>query len=139
MYPELQIQEVSANLGEARFCQLSPLKHERRSVRRYAVELEVTVTSEHNFYDGLVRDMGVAGVFIGTYTPHQNGEVIELSIRLPGDDQPIKAFGQVRWSRAHSAGGAMPGIGVKFLGVSPEDQARIGEFLRTREPLLYDD
>jgi uncharacterized protein (TIGR02266 family) len=129
---------VSSNLGEAKFRQLTPGWQERRSVRRYAVELDVTVSSEHNFYDGLVRDMGVAGVFIATYTPHRIGELIELSIRLSRQSQPIKAVGQVRWTRMQSPGGAIPGIGVKFLGMSPADRARTREFLRTREPLLYD-
>jgi Tfp pilus assembly protein PilZ len=107
-------------------------------VPRYAVELAVTVTSEHNFYDGLVRDMGVAGVLIATYTPHQIGELIDLSIRLSREGQPITAVGEVRWTRQYVAGGTDPGIGVKFLTISPCDQGRIEEFLGTREPLLYE-
>jgi uncharacterized protein (TIGR02266 family) len=139
MHTEPQVSPETSSLGEAIFRQMVPARQERRAVPRYAVELDVSVSSEHNFYDGLVRDMGVAGVFIATHTWHQVGELIELSINLPGENQPVKALGQVRWTRQQTIGGADPGIGVKFVALSREALDRISGFLRTREPMLYDD
>jgi uncharacterized protein (TIGR02266 family) len=113
--------------------------HERRTVPRYAVELEVTVHSEHNFYDGLVRNMGVAGVFVATHTEHAIGELIDLSIALPGLPEPVRATGQVRWIRPYREGSADPGIGIKFIAISDRLLAAIADFLRDREPLLHED
>jgi uncharacterized protein (TIGR02266 family) len=133
--------DLGPSLGEANFALLpvEPAPRERRVVPRFAVELEVTVHSEHNFYDGLVENMGVAGVFVATHTHHAIGELIDLCIALPGLPEPVRATGQVRWTRQYREGGADPGIGIKFVAVSERDLAAIGEFLRSREPLLYED
>ena len=129
------------SFGEAHFApapvDLQPW--ERRAVPRYAVELEVSVHSEHNFYDGLVRNMGVAGVFVATHTHHAVGDLIDLSIRLPGLAEPVRARGQVRWTRQYREGSTEPGIGIKFADISERDLSAVQEFLLTREPLLYED
>jgi uncharacterized protein (TIGR02266 family) len=135
------VDEPCPNLGEALF-RADPVDRaarERRAVPRYAVELEVTIHSEHNFYDGLVRNMGVAGVFVATHASHAVGEYIDLSIRLPGLRDPVKVIGEVRWTRQHREGSTEPGIGIKFGAISDHDLAAVRDFLRDREPLLYED
>jgi uncharacterized protein (TIGR02266 family) len=133
--------EPSPSFGEAHFAPVpvNRVPQERRAVPRYAVELEVTVHSEHNFYDGLVRNMGVAGVFVATHTEHAIGELIDLSISLPGLPEPVRATGQVRWIRPYREGSSDPGIGIKFTALSERQLAAIADFLRDREPLLYED
>lgn len=133
--------QANLTLGEARFSPAEPGRSpvERRATPRYAVELEVTVSSEHNFYDGLVRNMGVAGVFIATHTRHTVGDLIDLTIKLPGMDEPIKALGEVRWMREYTEHGPEPGIGVRFSAISESAVSAIERFLRCREPLLYEE
>ena len=134
--------ETPGNLGEARFHDRRPAAGpiDRRAVPRFAVELDVDVHTAHNFYEGLVRDMGVAGVFVATHHEHAVGELIELSIHLPDGGEPIAVIGEVRWTRAYSeASEVEPGMGLLFRSLSAGDQERIASFLRYREPLLYDD
>jgi Tfp pilus assembly protein PilZ len=104
------------------------------------VELAVTVRSEHNFYEGLLRDMGVEGVFVATHRAHAIGEWIELNIQLPDGGPHVRTVGEVRWTREYAGERAPePGIGVKFRSISPQDGARIAMFLSRREPLMYED
>jgi len=142
MQPTSSAQSRDDSLGEARFIDLHPTRPavERRAVLRYAVELNVGVNSNHNFYEGLVRDMGVAGVFVATHRRHAIGEWLELCIGLPDGQEPVRAIGEVRWVREYSGeGGAEPGMGIMFRTVSAAHLARIAAFLSCREPLLYDD
>jgi Tfp pilus assembly protein PilZ len=130
--------------GEARFSdrRSRPVRAvtERRAVPRYAVELAVTVNSEHNFYEGLLRDMGVAGVFVATHRAHAIGEWIEINIQLPDGGSPLRAIGEVRWTREYAGEGAPePGMGILFRTISPEDVGRIATFLSRREPLMYEE
>jgi Tfp pilus assembly protein PilZ len=117
-----------------------PTVAERRAVLRYAVELPVTVNSEHNFYEALLRDMGVAGVFVATHRANAIGEWIELNIRLPDGGAPVRVIGEVRWTRKYRGEGAPePGIGVQFRTISPQDGARIAMFLSRCVPIVNED
>jgi uncharacterized protein (TIGR02266 family) len=134
--------ETPGDMGEARFHDRKPAPGaiDRRAVPRFAVELDVDVHTSHNFYEGVVRDLGVAGVFVATFHNHAVGELIELHIRLPDGGQPIGAIGEVRWTRAYSEKSETePGMGLLFRSISTADRARIANFLKYREPLLYDE
>ena len=134
--------ETPGNLGEAKFHdrKLSAGPIDRRTVPRFAVELDVDVHTSHNFYEGVVRDMGVAGVFVATFHNHAVGELIELHIRLPDGGQPIAAIGEVRWTRAYSeTSDTEPGMGLLFRTISAGDRERIASFLKYREPLFYEE
>jgi Tfp pilus assembly protein PilZ len=102
----------------------------RREHDRFGVELDVTVTSEHNFYAGFVENMSVGGVFIATHQLKPVGSRLE----------PIKGAGEVRWVRVYSeASNVPPGMGIKFDPLAAEAVRAIEEFLAQREPLFYDE
>lgn len=128
--------------GAATIRQLSDLPHPegRRQHCRYAVQLEVTVSSEHNFYTGLSENLSDGGVFVATHSLKAAGSIVELSIALPGDDAPLNLRGEVRWLREYSeTSDAPPGIGIKFLALESTVADRIHSFLERRDPLFYDD
>jgi Tfp pilus assembly protein PilZ len=125
-----------SDLSARRLCP-APSTAERREVFRYAVELAVSVRSEHNFYKTLLLDMGVAGVFVATHREHAIGEWIELHIRLTDGGAPVRVIGEVRWIREYRGEGAPePGMGIQFRTISPQDGARIAMFLQRREPRM---
>jgi uncharacterized protein (TIGR02266 family) len=110
---------------------------ERRIHRRHSVDLEVNVTSQHNFFTGFCRDISEGGLFLATYDLRPTGDLIDLHFTLPGGHE-IRTTGIVRWQRTWSGEGQeWPGIGVEFLALSPEDKAAILAFFGTREPLFY--
>jgi len=123
---------------EATFHETGPADN-RRVHARYAVDLEVSMSSEHNFYAGLAENISAGGIFVATHITKPVGEQLELSIALPGG-LSIRATGEVRWTLAYSeTSSAKPGLGIRFLDLSPEAVGLIERFVRNRDPLLYDE
>jgi uncharacterized protein (TIGR02266 family) len=126
---------------EATIRSISPLSEggHRREHSRFAVDLDVTVGSDHNFYAGFAENLSAGGVFIATHKLKPVGSKIELSINLPGGDK-VHAYGEVRWIRIfNESSDTPPGMGVKFIDVQPSAIAAIDAFLARRDPLFFDD
>lgn len=112
----------------------------RRASPRYAVELDVNLGSQHNFYAGFVENMSVGGVFVATHMIKPVGEEVEFAIHLPDNDIVVRGIGEVRWIREYSEQGNMPpGMGVRFVHLEPASAEAIEVFLSQREPLFFDD
>jgi uncharacterized protein (TIGR02266 family) len=111
----------------------------RREHSRFSVDLDVTVGSDHNFYAGFAENLSAGGVFIATHKLKPVGSKIECSINLP-DGVQMRALGEVRWVRIfNETSDTPPGMGVRFIDVSPEAVASIEAFLARRDPLFFDD
>jgi uncharacterized protein (TIGR02266 family) len=112
---------------------------ERRVFSRYSVEVEVTFSSNHNFYAGLSENISEGGVFIATFETFAVGTPLELSISLP-DGTVLKGPGVVRWTREYNAmnRSAPPGIGVQFVGLPDKEKEAVVQFIKSRSTLLYD-
>jgi uncharacterized protein (TIGR02266 family) len=113
---------------------------QRRVYRRYAVELDLSLGSTHNFYAGLVENVSVGGVFIATHLCRPVGEQLDITIHLAEGDVPVRGVGEVRWVRALSeAENTPPGMGVRFLQLEPGGREAIERFLSRREPMRFDE
>jgi uncharacterized protein (TIGR02266 family) len=111
----------------------------RREHSRFAVDLDVTVGSDHNFYAGFAENLSAGGVFIATHKLKPVGSKIELTINLP-DDIQLHATGEVRWIRVfNERSDTPPGMGVKFSDLEVEAVEAIQRFLARRDPLFFDD
>jgi uncharacterized protein (TIGR02266 family) len=120
----------------ARFTQVEA--SEQRRDARFAVDLDVTMGSDHNFYAGFVENVSKGGIFIATHTVRKVGEVIDFSVNLPG--AAISGVGEVRWVRLYSEGSNVPpGLGLRFIELSAGAPEAIAAFLKDREPLFYDE
>ncbi len=113
------------------------LEEPTRREGRFNVEIEVNVFSDSNFYVGFTENLSGGGLFVATYAVRPLGSVIEMSVRLPGRDQPLILKGEVRWIREASASDAWPGMGIQFDAISEEDRTAIVGFLATREPIFF--
>jgi len=112
----------------------------RRIHPRFAVDLDVSLSSEHNFYAGFAENISSGGLFIATHVVKPVGERMEISVSLPEREEPIRCMGEVRWVRDYSErSNVPPGLGIRFLDLAAEDAAAIERFLKDREPLFYDD
>lgn len=113
---------------------------ESRRCPRTAVELDVSLGSDHNFYAGFVENLSAGGVFVATHLLRPVGEVIELSIYVSAEEDVVKGTGEVRWLREYNeASDVPPGMGVKFLTLEDGAEAVIEKFLAQREPMFFDD
>src|SRR5690349_20071586 len=87
----------------------------RRIHPRFAVDLDVSLSSEHNFYSGFAENISSGGVFIATHIAKRIGERLAISVNLP-DGRPIRCTGEVRWVRMYSEhSNVPPGLGIRFL------------------------
>ena len=117
-----------------------PTGNDRRIAPRFAVSVEVSLESEHNFYTGLTQDLSGGGLFVATTCICPIGARVQLKMKLPTLAEPIDAVTEVRWVRHRDVpgGGGKAGIGLQFLQMSPQAKKAVMEFLGKRESIFFD-
>src|SRR6187551_2528949 len=111
----------------------------RREHERFAVDLQVSVLSESNFYAGLAENLSAGGLFIATHQLQKVGSRIELSLSMPESEEVFQIVGEVRWVRLYNEhSDTPPGLGVRFTELPAGAAAAISGFLGQREPLFFD-
>ena len=114
----------------------------QRQAERHDLEIAVDLDSDTNFYTGLTQNISTGGLFIATHQIKRVGDHVRLKFTLPGNPRPIEVETEVRWIREnsslHRTDGAS-GMGVRFIGMAPDDATAIQTFLENRDSLFYDD
>jgi uncharacterized protein (TIGR02266 family) len=108
---------------------------ERRASERVELEVEVSLTSESQFFAGLAGDISTGGLFVQTYSLRPVGSRVLISFSLPTGE--IKTPGIVRWVRRASEG-TEPGLGIAFESLRSGERDSIETFCRARPPLYHD-
>lgn len=114
---------------------------ERRVVPRVDVELSVTVESESNFFNGFSENISEGGLFIATHDYKPVGERVTIRVALPDDGETIVVDCAVCWVREYNPEipHMTPGMGVRFLNLSPWDTERVEDFCASlRDPMFID-
>jgi uncharacterized protein (TIGR02266 family) len=110
---------------------------ENRAHPRVTVRINITLSSDNQFYTGISENLSEGGVFVATYEFRKVGETVDLTLLLP-NSRPIFADGVVRWVRDVSSSIEVPpGMGIEFVSLNEMDTATIRAFLRLRAPLLF--
>ena len=111
----------------------------RRAHERAPLEIEVTVASDHNFYNGFSENISEGGLFVATHVPLPVGRSIDVEFTLPSAPRPIRVACVVCWIRPYREDSDVPaGMGLRFADLTAEDEALIAAFVRKREPIFYD-
>ena len=107
---------------------------------RVALDIELSMESEHNFYAGLAENLSASGIFVATHALRPVGHRVELELRLPGSEEPLPLTGEVRWVRQYSeTSDVPPGMGLSFVNVRADVLEQIQRFVRNRSPLFFDE
>jgi uncharacterized protein (TIGR02266 family) len=114
----------------------APAVSERRKHDRRSLEAEIGVYSETNFYTGFSQDISEGGIFVATYDLEPIGSRIDLEFVLP-DGHVVRVHGEVRWVKDPIESDSFPGMGIRFIDLSPADLEAIQEFVSNREPLFH--
>ena len=114
---------------------------ERRTGPRFQVEVEVGLQTDNNFYTGLTQDLSGGGIFVATHQIRQVGDRIKVMLTLPGQTEAFEILTEVRWVRGTSLSKGIddPGMGLRFLQMSPRAKRAVNEFLKQRESLFFDE
>ncbi len=118
----------------------APALDHSRSSRRLPFEINVDIVSEHNFYAGLSLNISEGGLFVATHVEYPVGTMLEIRLLLPGDEEPTAIMTEVRWVRAHNENAdGSPGMGLRFVDLTPDIMTKIAAFAQSRDPLYYED
>lgn len=112
---------------------------ERRAAPRVAIEADIGLQSETNFYTGFSGDLSDGGIFVATYNLLPIGTELTVSFVLP-DGPQITALGRVSWVREANPDepDLKPGMGIAFEELPNEEQESVLRFIEHRAPLFYD-
>ncbi len=94
---------------------------DRRRDPRVGFNIEVRLNQDRPFIRSheTFGDLSVRGAFLRTHGAYAIGRVLNLRFRLPSADTFITCSAAVRHQRLGQ------GVGVEFLGLSPESRAQI--------------
>ncbi|MDJ0765269.1 MAG: TIGR02266 family protein [Myxococcota bacterium] len=143
MYPVTKLAEGPSRIPEAPYPgikQPPPLAAERRRAPRIAIEADIGFQSDTNFFMGFTEDISTGGLFIATYDVREKGSLLSVNFTLP-DGHLISAQGIVRWVREYNetTPDIVPGMGVQFEDLDPNDKEMIYHFIEKRPPIFYDE
>ena len=98
------------------------------------------LSSDSNVFTGFSTNLSEGGLFVATVNLLPVGTPVDLTFSLPGNTR-ISVHGEVRWRREldDRAPDVFPGVGVRFVELSPEAAQAVHRFVADREPLFYPD
>ncbi len=96
-----------------------------RDDRRRSTFAEVRYEHQGVVGRGRLGDISKGGFFIETYNPLPEGSVLTFRFVLPrgNPDMPVTGQGTVVWERP------LRGMGIRFIRLNPNDEARIRAYL----------
>ena len=107
---------------------------ERRKFMRIGTELGADYQAKGSSMTSgrvQIRDFCREGLGVWFSGTVKKGEHVDLTLKVPGDNTPILATGEVTWTQAQKAPVRVGG-GLKFLAINPLDLARLLDFVYAR-------
>ena len=107
-------------------------RQERRAEPRVPIDLEVDYGCDDTFLFAYIADISILGIFVRTNQPAPPGTRLTLRFTPPGAS-PLLVKGEVIWINPYRPGeeNPNPGMGVRFLSLSPRERDAIGHLVRT--------
>ncbi len=116
----------------------------RRIHERVMVDLEVDYRASDTFLFAYITDISAMGIFVRTNTPEPEGTRINLCFRTPKElgSRPMELEGEVIWInryRPNDPEGRQPGMGLRFVDLTPPQREEVMRLVRTFAYLSDDD
>ena len=107
-----------------------------RQYQRHPVDLRVDYSTRDAFLANRVSNLSQGGLFIATDNPLPVQSELDLVLTLQDDEERIRARGRVIWNYDIRKGTSriVPGMGIKFVDLSPADSCRLADFLAALQP-----
>src|SRR5262249_20097819 len=102
---------------------------DRRRSDRIPIEMWVEQSRGKELYFQRSANLSAGGLFLENTIPHPVGTRITLQFTLPGDSAAVEVHGEI----VSAASASELGMGVKFVDVPPDTQARIDAFIASRK------
>lgn len=113
---------------------------DKRRHLRVKLVVEVGVGTQNKFWNGLTENISEGGLFVVTESPFEVGDEITVNLELKGRKGAQAVQCVVCWLREFPDGGLLPGMGLRFTDLSPEQAAAIKKYIETQdlEVLFWD-
>jgi Tfp pilus assembly protein PilZ len=104
---------------------------ERRQSRRVFHEFD----TRYRYHGDLTQswstartlDLSATGLRFKSEVPMEHGAALELSLQLPGSQEPLVIRGRVMWIKPMANG--QTEVGVQFMDLTPTQEAHIDELV----------
>jgi uncharacterized protein (TIGR02266 family) len=112
----------------------------KRVAARVAMQTQVDLASDSNFFTGFSTNISEGGLFVATVNVLPPGTQVDVTFTLPAGTQ-LTVKGEVRWTREVNdrTPEVFPGVGVSFTDVDAGVVSQIKSFVQNREPLFFPD
>ncbi len=102
----------------------------RRNDPRYPMCVQVKYPRRNAFFFEYTRNISRGGMFIATDKPMELGERFTFELQIPGEDEPMRLVGEVRWRVTPDEVSGMKGpvkdletgMGIAFIFDSNQDK-----------------
>jgi len=106
---------------------------DRRVHTRYETSIAVDYASGDTFLFAYLQNISEMGIFIRTDHPASIGTRLRLRFHADPDEDPLTLDGVVTWINPLRASGdnLNPGMGVRFMELSPDKREQVVSLVRT--------
>jgi c-di-GMP-binding flagellar brake protein YcgR len=109
---------------------------ERRKYPRFNFQVEVEISQKNECGSNdpaSSRNISQGGVCIIVYERIKVSDILELEIRLPDEEMPVKVLGRVAWVKEFVIGDSKEGMrydtGIEFMDLSAETAQKIEKYI----------
>ena len=109
-----------------------PSGAERREHQRFDTSISVDYASGDTFLFAYLQNISEMGIFIRTEQPAPIGTRLRLRFQVD-DGEPLTLDGEVTWINPVRASGdnLNPGMGVRFIELTPDRREQVVSLVRT--------
>lgn len=106
-------------------------KQDKRACKRFPMFAKIFSCSltEKKRVNLNVKDISATGIGIQLDAKFEKGDIIELEIKVPGDDIPMFVTGEIVWIAPEKNGNGTYLAGVRLARVEKNDKNRLIKFL----------
>lgn len=106
---------------------------QRVALRSPLLVRQVRIEVAPEVFFGYATNISSKGIYIQTINPKPFGFKVRLRFNLPGSKETIECSAEVVWSKEYDSKTCRkPGMGLKFLDLSPEHAALIDSFVQRK-------
>lgn len=106
---------------------------ERRRHQRFTASISVDYTTGESFLFAYIDNISEMGIFVRSEDPAPVGTRLRLRFASPDGAEPLELDGEVVWINPVRVIGdnPNPGMGVRFLELTPDQRERVVDLVRT--------
>ncbi|XXX73723.1 TIGR02266 family protein [Sorangium sp. So ce134] len=123
----------AGHAAEEAECEIPPDSLNRRSSERLEVTWLVDCETDDTFLYASITNISEMGIFVRTTQPLSIGTRLTLRFSPPGSEGSYVLEGTVQWINEvrplHD--NPNPGMGIRFVDLTPDDRERIVDTIRT--------